>query len=203
MILFLHFCFIMLSRNRNKMALEHPNFFKEWLRINFFSCHLRDTLAYDNVLDLCCGWGFYLKVNPQAWGVDIDSKCIEYLSGRGYNVKECNVIEELPFPENSFDLVLAHDALEHFTISQVECIFDNARRVLKKEGIFMVIIPNRKGYEYGIKIGSGHRHFITLKEIQQISTGRFVLKKSFHYPLPEFIGKHFTHNKEIILLKRI
>ena len=182
---------------------KKPNFFREWLRITFFSGHLKNTLIYNNVLDLCCGWGFYLKINPKACGVDIDTKCIEYLSQQGYNVKECDLIQGLPFPEDSFDLVLAHDALEHFTIDEAELIFANVYHILKKEGIFMIVIPNRRGYEYGIKVNSGHKHFITLKEIEQVMKGKFVLLKISHYPLPAFIGRYFTHNKKVIALKKL
>ena len=181
---------------------KKPQVGLKWFRINFLSGHLKKTLKYNNVLDLCCGWGFYFKINPKAWGIDWDGACIEHLLQQGYNVKRCNVVEELPFSDNTFDLVLTHDALEHFTHEEVKKIFKNVYRLLKKDGQFMNIIPNRKGYKYGVEIQAGHKNFITPEEIIEIAGSQFVLVKTYAYPLPRSIGRYFTHNKEVVILQK-
>jgi hypothetical protein len=67
----------------------------------------------------------------------------------------------------------------------------------------MTIIPNRKGYEYGLKTDCGHKHFITVQEIQDIAGKQFSVVKSCPHPLPRFIGRYFTHNKEVVVLRKI
>jgi SAM-dependent methyltransferase len=177
--------------------------FREWFRVRFLSGHLRKTRKDRDVLDLCCGWGFYFKINPNAWGVDIDGDCIAYLSRQGYKVKQSNVVETLPFSDGAFDLVITHDALEHFSLAEVKKIFENVRRVLKKDGKFMTVVPNRKGYEYGIKTDCGHKHFINPGEIQEIAGKQFIVIKSYSYPLARSIGRYFTHNKEVVILQKV
>ena len=180
-----------------------PSTFREWFRIYFLSGHLRKTGKYRDVLDLCCGWGFYFKINPNARGIDLDRTCVEYLVGQGYNVRQGDITAGLPFPDDAFDLVLTHDALEHFSLVKVKKIFENVHRILRKDGTFMNIIPNRKGYEYGLKTDCGHRHFITAKEIQDIAGKQFIVVKSYPYPFPRIIGQYFTHNKEVVILRKV
>lgn len=180
-----------------------PTSFREWVRVRFLSGHLRKTRKYRNVLDLCCGWGFYFKINPNAWGIDLDSTCVKYLAGQGYNVRQGDITAGLPFPDATFDLVLTHDALEHFIFPELEKIFTDVHRVLKKDGFFMNIVPNKKGYKYGVKIDGGHKHFITPGEIQDIAGKQFIVVKSYPYPLPRIIGQYFTHNKEVVILRKI
>ena len=184
-------------------STKRPGSFREWFRVRFLSGHLKKTGKHHDVLDLCCGWGFYFKINPNAWGVDLDADCIEYLLRRGYKVKQGNVIEALPFSDSTFDLVITHDALEHFTLIEVKKIFENVHRILRKDGKFMNIIPNRKGYEYGIKTDCGHKHFITPGIIQDIVGRKFIVVKSYPYPLPRIIGQYFTHNKEVVILRKM
>ena len=184
-------------------STKRPGSFREWFRVRFLSGHLKKTGKHHDVLDLCCGWGFYFKINPNAWGVDLDADCIEYLLRRGYKVKQGTVIEALPFSDSTFDLVITHDALEHFTLIEVKKIFENVHRILRKDGKFMNIIPNRKGYEYGIKTDCGHKHFITPGELQDVSGKEFMTVKTYSYPLPRVIGQYFTHNKEVVILRKI
>jgi SAM-dependent methyltransferase len=184
-------------------STKRPDFFREWFRVRFLSGHLKQTGKYRDVLDLCCGWGFYFKINPNAQGVDIDAGCVEYLLRRGYRVKQGNVIEALPFSDSTFDLVITHDALEHFSLAEVKKIFGNVHRILRKGGKFMNIIPNRKGYEHGVRTDCGHKHFIIPEEIQDIAGKEFMVVKSYPYPLPRVIGRYFTHNKEVVILRKI
>mgnify|MGYP001567622074 CR=1 FL=1 len=184
--------------------LQRSSVCREWVRIHFLSGHLKKTVRYEHVLDVCCGWGYYLKINPKAWGVDIVPECIEYLSQCGYKVKMCNVIEEdLPFPDATFDLVLMHDAMEHFTLQEAEKILKKVYHILKKGGKFLIVVPNQKGYEYGVRINCGHKHFVTPEEIAMIAKELFVVLKSYPYPLPRVMGKYSIHNKEIITLQKI
>ena len=177
--------------------------FREWFRVRFLSGYLQKTRKYRNVIDLCCGWGFYFKINPNACGIDLDRTCVEYLTGQGYNVKQGDITAGLPFPDATFDLVITHDALEHFNLTEVKGIFEHVYRILKKGGEFMNIIPNKKGYEYGIKTDCGHKHFITPGIIQDIVGRKFIVVKSYPYPLPRIIGQYFTHNKEVVILRKM
>ena len=89
----------------------------------------------NRVLDLCCGWGFYFNINPNAVGVDGDPHPVEQLRERGFNVHQANVLETLPFGPGSFQWVLlAHDVLEHFTFDELQRLVANVEYALGTRG---------------------------------------------------------------------
>ena len=192
----------MYELNNKFPPTKKPSSWRLWVRIHFLSRHLKKTVKYKNVLDLGCGWGFYLRINPAAYGIDYNISAIKYLSRLGYKVKRWNILEKLPFPDSFFDFVLTHDVLEHFTFEEVKKIFENVYYVLKKDGIFMNVVPNKICYEINLKFGVGHKHFVTPEEIIEIDKEHFTVVKTYPYPLPRFIGKYFIHNKEVVILKK-
>jgi SAM-dependent methyltransferase len=176
---------------------------KELLRMYFASFPLWNTKRFkDRVLDLGCGVGFYFKINPLAYGVDVDAECITYLQDKGYKVIQKDIRKELPFSDNFFKCVICHDILEHLELEDAKNVFFNVHRILETGGAFLIFIPNLKGFEYGLKTNASHKYFITPKEIFSIGMGIFSIEKHYSYPLPRFIGDYFTHNKEFILLKK-
>lgn len=177
---------------------------RKFIKINFLSEALKKTKSSkEKVLDLGCGWGFYFAINPLACGVDADKNCIKYLQNLGYNVIKSDISKILPVKNKYFEWVICHDVLEHFTLEDTKKIMDNAFLALKNGGRLLIISPNKKGYDAGLKGNVGHKHFITLKEIIEITKGKFSLRTRYFSPFPEKIGKIFTHNKEIIILEKI
>ncbi|MFH1824892.1 MAG: class I SAM-dependent methyltransferase [Candidatus Firestonebacteria bacterium] len=176
---------------------------REFIRIKFLSKPLQQTRIYkDLVLDIGCGWGFYFKINPYASGIDLDDKCVNYLEEKGYKVIKADILNKFPFDGGTFEWVIAHDIFEHFELNEVKNIFTETHRILKDKGKFLIVIPNQKGYNYGCRINAGHKHFITPEEIAKISKETFIVKKSYSYPLNRFLGEHFTHNKEVLILEK-
>src|SRR2546421_10976550 len=53
--------------------------FRNWIRVNLLSPHLKSIAPEEKTLDLACGWGFYFQINPNAFGIEIDGACVEYL----------------------------------------------------------------------------------------------------------------------------
>ena len=60
--------------------------FREKLRVRFLSNHLRLFKDDEKTLDIGCGWGFSLKINPNFYCVDADGNCVEYLKSIGAKV---------------------------------------------------------------------------------------------------------------------
>lgn len=177
---------------------------KEFIRVNFLSAPLQKTKHFkDKVLDLGCGWGFYFKINSFAYGIDIDEKCIKYLKSLGHKAVLGNIIKKLPFENNSFKWVVCHDVLEHLEARDVKKIFNEVCRILEKKGHFLIIVPNEKGYKNGIIRKVGHQHFVTSAEVLKLSKNNFVAEKIYNYPFAKIIGKYFTHNKQVFILRKI
>lgn len=184
------------------VTARRPTPLRKWIRTHLLERTLWRLPRTDQVLDLCCGYGFYFGINPRACGIDGDPGAVELLRRAGHDVRCGNVLEGLPYPDGRFEVVVAHDVLEHFELEDLRRLTGEAWRVLRPGGLFVVIVPNRKGYDYGLAAGVGHRLFVTDREVAELARGRFRVERSYPEPLPRALGRFFTHNKEVFLLRR-
>ena len=184
-------------------AAMRPRSINKWIRTTFLAPYLRSIPSHQMTLDLACGWGFSFGINPNFYGVELDDECVRFCQERGFKVKKANLLEQLPFPIDFFDTCFTHDVLEHFEPEDLDLIFINVRRVLRPGGIFMNIIPNRKGYDYGLREDIGHRHFATPGEIEKVArrTG-FFYERAYSSPVPEIMNSWFTHAKYVTLCRK-
>lgn len=182
----------------NKPPTLRASNFKQLIRIKFLSPYLKTISLEDRTLDLGCGWGFYFKHNPNAYGIDADEKCVSYLKEKGYQVQQGNILEDLPYEDNYFDNIFSHDVLEHFELSDTEKIFQKVHKVLKPGGLFMNIIPNKLGFDHGIKINAGHVYYMTPKKVKELAEQYgYCYEECYASPLPSFANYFYTHNKWI------
>jgi len=179
-----------------------PNPILKWIRAHVIERTLQRLPKTDKVLDFCCGYGFYFMINPKAKGIDGDSPAVDHLRSQGFDVRLADVTKPLPFPNGSFDVVIAHDVLEHFAYPELEGIVVQIHRVLRPGGSFWVFVPNRKGYDSGLRREVGHKLYVTRQEIESLSRDLFTIRRHYPEPLPRWIGRFFTHNKEVFELIR-
>ena len=101
----------------------------------------------NSILDIGAGKGELAKhlsrqgKKVTCTGVSISSYIADVSALRdqyGIEYIECN-IEAMPFAEGSFDAVIMSHVLEH--CSDVARALGHARRVLRKDGLFIVIVP--------------------------------------------------------------
>jgi ubiquinone/menaquinone biosynthesis C-methylase UbiE len=98
------------------------------------------------LLDMGCGLGGVIltceKNDVEAIGIDIDKDAINIARERvkkPENILEANG-ENLPFKDNSFDIVTSTCTIEHVNNSQK--YLSEAYRVLKNNGLFIIYAPN-------------------------------------------------------------
>lgn len=94
------------------------------------------------ILDAGCGTGFLLQElqkTSQAWGVDSSQEALNYCCQRGLQDIKKGDILALPFENNSFEVVLLLDVLEH--IEDDNRALKEVYRVLKKEGFAIIFVP--------------------------------------------------------------
>jgi len=96
------------------------------------------------VLDLGCRTGaltqHYARGNETV-GVDVDRAALARAEERlGITTVWADVEEELPFEDDSFDVVVAGELLEHLTDPHATVV--HARRVLRPGGRFVGSVPN-------------------------------------------------------------
>ena len=120
---------------------------------NYFTPILREVathLLFSNarVLDVGCGTGLFMKQIiddgcKECYGVDGRHGHIQHALKRGY--KDIRLVEDLstsvlPFDNAAFDLVICKDVLEHL-LHPLHALTE-IKRVLKKDGLFLVHVPN-------------------------------------------------------------
>ncbi|AQS58806.1 class I SAM-dependent methyltransferase [Desulforamulus ferrireducens] len=93
------------------------------------------------VLDVGCGSGFigarvkHFIPNTQLFGIDMSGDCINTAKRNGYDhVMAHNVINNLPYAADSFDLVFTMDFFGHVEFRYKDNIISEIHRVTKKGG---------------------------------------------------------------------
>jgi len=93
-----------------------------------------------DVLDIGCGDALYLY-NKEKWcGVDINPDVVKNCKAKGYNVVY-GTCEDIPFPEESFDAILAFQLVEHLTPNELVGLFKEASRLLRENGEIYITTP--------------------------------------------------------------
>ena len=91
----------------------------------------------DNILDLACGTGYYTNSYNSKfdiYGIDLSKKAISLACKKSNNKYIIGSIFELPFYNSSFDII---------TLIFAPRPLEEIKRVLKKDGIFIEVIPNK------------------------------------------------------------
>jgi SAM-dependent methyltransferase len=100
------------------------------------------TLKTERILDVGCGTGANLKMLAafgKAEGVDISPQAVDFCHERGLDSVKLGAIEQLPYENNSFDLVTALDVIEH--LDDDAAGLREMRRVLRRDGRILVFVP--------------------------------------------------------------
>lgn len=103
------------------------------------------------VLDAGCGTGYgsaeLVQSAAEVTGIDVAADAIEYASSN-YPLAGLHFVESsctsVPFPAESFDLVVAFEVIEHLT--DYRAFIDETARLLTREGFLIVSSPNKRYY---------------------------------------------------------
>jgi SAM-dependent methyltransferase len=100
------------------------------------------------ILDVGCGLGLYVQrfrdFSDQVHGVDIDADKVREASLTLPHIQQASA-DNLPYPDNTFDVVFSHEVLEHVP-DDVQAMRESYR-VLKPGGRLVIFVPNR-GYPF-------------------------------------------------------
>lgn len=105
-----------------------------------YFCNLARASATANVLEIGCGEGMLLAALPGANKYGIDPSVQALVKAKKRSAGECAVAraEELPFPAESFDLVVTVGVMEHF--EDPDAATTEICRVLKPSGCYIALI---------------------------------------------------------------
>lgn len=119
------------------------------------------------VLDAGCGGGATmesLRRYGRVRGMEISEEAVEYNRERGREVVPGS-IEGMPFPDESFDLALALDVIEHVPndLQALEELF----RVLRPGGFLLVTVPALRMLWGAHDVAAGHYRRYTLAGLRR------------------------------------
>lgn len=128
--------------------------------------------AGKRVLDIGCASGEYLRIfSKESVGIDMSLPNIDEALNNGLNVKRVNINDELPFPNDEFDVVFCSHVLEH--VNSPLYLLKESNRVLKKDGLIIIGLPTEKSLarvlnDHYFKDHEGHIYAFTLENIKRL-----------------------------------
>ena len=114
------------------------------------------------ILDLGCGTGrhlvYFSKHGFEVYGLDAAPKGLEiaqqWLFKENLKAKltQHRIEKRFPFEDNFFDVIISIQVIHHAKIETIKKIVAEITRVLKKNGIIFITVPQRNFHkEYGFK----------------------------------------------------
>ena len=94
------------------------------------------------ILEIGCGAGGMLQPLAEygrVTGLDYSADSMRYCRSRGFDRVVTGLGSELPFPDESFDLVALFDVIEH--IPDDRQVLEEVKRVLKPDGVVFISVP--------------------------------------------------------------
>ena len=126
----------------------------------------KSKIQNPKILDVGCGTGANLEMLSkfgEASGVDVAEDALEFCRKRGLERVKHGLAENLPYEDESFDLVTALDVVEH--LDDDVAGLKEMRRVLKKDGRALIFVPAFM-FLWGVQDDvSNHRIRYTKKQI--------------------------------------
>ncbi len=155
------------------------------------------------ILDVGAGTGRLAvrlaNLGAEVTALDISEVMVDKLKAKSYKLKAIlGEAENLPFDDNSFDIVIATFLIVH--LKDLEKFFDEVYRVLKPDGLFLVTnINQRKAPE--IKVGKDlievesyyHKPELVVEELESLA---FSVKEN------KFIKEGDTWINQIVLVSK-
>jgi SAM-dependent methyltransferase len=121
-----------------------------------------------NVLEIGFGNGSFLEYSKQrSWninGTEVNLGLVEIAAKKGFLTSQTSNLNL--FQDNSFDLVVALDVLEHIEQEQILHFLMEVKRVLKTDGVFLARFPSGDS-PFGLATQNGD-----ITHIMTIGTGK-------------------------------
>ena len=139
------------------------------------------------VLDYGCGEGKHLRmISPDAERVGVDIRAMR--TEADFEFRQLPPTGSLPFADDSFDVVLSCDVLEH--VASIEHSLDEIRRVLRPGGAFIGFVPLEGGlaphsliraFSPNIYVETkDHVRYLTRRQMIDLLCARFCIRHIEH-----------------------
>jgi SAM-dependent methyltransferase len=127
---------------------------KDWIaKPNIFAELVKDYLPEHGImLDLGAGLGqdsaFFAELGYKVIATDLNIDKLASLADEKFITQAVDLRENLPFADESFDIVYAHLSLHYFDTVTTEAIFEEIYRILKPGGVLAFFTNSTDDPEY-------------------------------------------------------
>lgn len=165
-------------------------------------CISKEPLAFQKIIDIGCAYGGLLNAlsgkSRELVGVDMDESALEQAKANHPHIKFIyQSASTLPFEDETFDIAVLAEVIEHVGDENKQLVIDEAHRILKTGGLFVLTCPyagllawmdpmdfkrrfpgvyrlymRLTNYNPHTAIEVGHKH-LSFKEIKQLFGHRF------------------------------
>jgi ubiquinone/menaquinone biosynthesis C-methylase UbiE len=163
--------------------------------------------AGKTVLDIPCGtgWGTSLIDNAkEIYGVDISSEAIQYAQSHFKATFSEGSMHNLSFKENSFDIALCFEGIEHISREAGIVFFNEIKRVVKNDGLIIGSVPvlDKEGKDTGnpFHIFEYPEDYLMIILKENFEVIEYDKKKGGDGPIAYFVLKNNLKNKKTILI---
>lgn len=184
-----------------RMAERETSYWWHLGRLHLIEAYLKQVSKSKKplkILNVGCGTGGTISL-LERYGmvdnVDVSDDAIAFTKQRGYSrLKKVDGIS-LPYEENSYDLVVAFDVLEH--IDDDHGALQEWRRVLKDGGMVLITVPAYRWLWTEHDVSLQHFRRYTRKHLRSTLEGANLnvqhLSHAFVVFLPLIVGFRFLH----------
>ena len=181
-------------------------------RYRLFHRYIPKNCKY--ILDIGCNTGRggkilkQLNVNYVISGLDVVKERLEKLPKHVYEKNIYGLSSKIPVPDNSFDIVIAGEFIEHLYPADVDTTFYEIFRILKIGGRLLLTTPNPKDIKLRIRGGStlGGAHvsqhhpgalklklnMVGFRNIKLRGSGKTTRYLTHHFPLLCVFGSYLA-----------
>lgn len=123
-------------------AFYKGSFVQKWWKQSIAKTVWDWVPSSSSLLDLGCGSSPIITHYPNAIGIDVNKKKLEFIESKcpAITTKTASVDKSLPFMDRSFDYVLCIELLEH--LSEPEKVVSEIARLLKRNGLAVIATPD-------------------------------------------------------------
>ncbi len=148
------------------------------------------------ILDFGAGYCYFINniKAKEKHAVDVDKVVLDYANRE---VKaHVGKLENLKFKDGYFDVVFSSNLLEHLTVDEITRALKEVRKVLKENGLFIILVPNFR-YSYRNYFDDyTHKTILTDRSLKYMLVGcGFEIEQIFPRFLPFSVESRLPINR--------
>ena len=166
-------------------AFEHNDWWfvaRRRIVFDLISSFLEDNGARHRLLDAGCGTGItlqHLAKYGQAYGVDNEPVALDFCRMRKERLLTCAALENLPYPDGSYDVVTCLDVIEH--IDDDKRAVSELCRVIRPGGLLALTVPAFQSLWSDHDVINHHKRRYRRRQVRQLLGEDFTIELLSHY----------------------